>query len=86
MAQVYTTQEVADLLDVHKNTIFYWLKTNKVREPQRDVFGKTRIWAEADVEALRKLKKADVPSEKKVLKKVSPSKKKEPKLVQGTLE
>ncbi len=54
--KVYTTGEVAKLLGVHKNTIFYWLKTGKTREPKRDRLFNGRIWTEEDLQNLKKVK------------------------------
>lgn len=53
--KVYTTGDVAKMLGVHKNTIFYWLKTGKTKEPKRDKLFNGRIWTEGDLEELRKV-------------------------------
>jgi len=35
----YTTQEVADLAGVHKDTLLRWLRDGRVEEPARDFRG-----------------------------------------------
>lgn len=47
--KAYTTSQVAKIIGVHKNTVFYWLKTGKVKEPKRDTLFKGRIWTESDL-------------------------------------
>lgn len=47
--KAYTTAQVAKIIGVHKNTVFYWLKTGKVKEPKRDTLFKGRIWTESDL-------------------------------------
>ena len=53
----YTTGQVAKLLGVHKNTILYWLRTGKVKEPIRDEIFNGRIWTDEDVQTLKKIAK-----------------------------
>ena len=53
--KVYTTAQVAKIIGVHKNTIFYWLKTGKVKEPKRDSLFNGRIWKEKDIGKLVRL-------------------------------
>lgn len=55
--KVYTTGEVAKVLGVHKNTVFYWLRTGKVREPKRDQVFNGRIWTGKELERLERMKK-----------------------------
>jgi DNA-binding transcriptional MerR regulator len=50
--KIYTTAQVAKVIGVHKNTVFYWLKTGKVKEPKRDALFNGRIWTEKDLEEL----------------------------------
>ena len=57
MKKVYTTGQVAKLFGVHKNTIFYWLKTGKIKEPKRDAIFNGRIWTKEDVYKLKEIKK-----------------------------
>lgn len=54
--KIYTTSQVAKALGVHKNTIFYWLKTKKVKEPKRDSLFNGRIWTEADLKKLKQIR------------------------------
>ena len=54
MVKVYTTAQVAKMLGVHKNTVFYWLKTGKAKEPKRDIVFNGRIWTGEDLKKLRK--------------------------------
>lgn len=56
MVKVYLTEQVAKILGVHKNTIFYWLKTGKVKEPKREPLFHARIWSEADLKKLKRVK------------------------------
>jgi excisionase family DNA binding protein len=52
MAQkAFTTQEVADIVGVHKNTVLNWVKTGKVPDARRD-WKKYRVWSEKDVQRL----------------------------------
>jgi excisionase family DNA binding protein len=51
----YTTQEVADLLKVHKKTILYWLKIGKITEPIRGS-NNHRLWTKEDVSQLLRFK------------------------------
>jgi DNA-binding transcriptional MerR regulator len=53
--KVYTTLQVARELGVHKNTVFYWLKTGKVKEPKRDSLFNGRIWTESDLIELKNM-------------------------------
>jgi len=55
--KVYKTAQVAKILGVHKNTVFYWLKTGKVKEPKRDAIFNGRLWTETDLKRLKKVKK-----------------------------
>ncbi|MBP7055677.1 MAG: MerR family transcriptional regulator [Candidatus Omnitrophica bacterium] len=54
--KVYTTVQVARKLGVHKNTVFYWLKTGKVKEPMRDSLFNGRIWTEEDLTELTNMR------------------------------
>lgn len=57
-AKVFSTEQLADMLGIHKRTILRWLKSKKIREPRRMRFDgvRYRIWSERDVEAVRKHK------------------------------
>ena len=51
----YYTQEVADILEVHKKTLLNWLRKNWVSEPQRDE-NNYRIWKKEDIARVMKFK------------------------------
>jgi DNA-binding transcriptional MerR regulator len=53
MKKVYTTGQVAKKLNVHKNTVLYWLRTKKIKEPKRDSLFNGRIWTAEEVKKLR---------------------------------
>lgn len=53
--QTYTTQEIADLVGVHKNTILNWIKGGKVLDPPRDR-NNARIWNARDLKKLVELR------------------------------
>lgn len=57
MKKTYTTGQVAKILGVHKNTIFYWLNTGKIKEPTRDKLFNGRIWLKEDLDELKEIKK-----------------------------
>jgi excisionase family DNA binding protein len=46
--QVFTTQEVADLVGVTKRCILNWLRDGKIPEPDRDR-NRYRIWTQRDL-------------------------------------
>lgn len=56
MGKIYTTAQIAKKIGVHKNTIFYWLKMGKIKEPKRDPVFNARLWTEDDLENLSKIK------------------------------
>lgn len=49
--KMYTTQQVADLSGIHKDTLLRWLKKNNVPEPARDGHG-WRIFTHDEAEAI----------------------------------
>ncbi len=53
--QNYTTQEVADLLGVHKNTVLNWIKAQKIDDPPRDR-NNARVWHDHHLKRLRELR------------------------------
>jgi hypothetical protein len=59
MSRTYSTQQVADLIEVSKRTLLQWLYDSKLREPRRIRFdGPTyRVWSERNVRAAREYKK-----------------------------
>lgn len=52
--KIYTTGQAAEILGIHKNTIFYWEKTGKIK-PRRDSFMGYRYWTDGDIEEMKKL-------------------------------
>lgn len=53
--QTFTTQEVADLVGVHKNTILNWIKGGKIADPPRDR-NNARVWLPHHLKKLRELR------------------------------
>lgn len=53
--ETYSTQQAAEMVGVHKNTIFNWIRTGKVLEVKKDWKG-YRIWTRMDIENLIKAK------------------------------
>lgn len=53
--KTYTTQEVADLIGVHKNTILNWIKGSKIADPPRDR-NNARVWGPHHLKKLRDLR------------------------------
>lgn len=56
MKKHYTIGQLAKELGVCKNTIFYWLKTGKIKEPAREKISGFRYWTEEELKNIRKLK------------------------------
>jgi DNA-binding transcriptional MerR regulator len=58
---VYSTQEVANLVGVHKLTLLRWLYTGRIAEPRhaRIAMQNHRVWSERDLERVRKFKEAN---------------------------
>ena len=50
----YTTGQLAKELGVCKNTIFYWLKTHKIKEPNREKISGFRYWNEKEVSNIKR--------------------------------
>jgi DNA-binding transcriptional MerR regulator len=51
--QYMNTSEVASVLGVTTQTIYNWLKAEKIGEPQRNPITKRRHWTPQDVERIR---------------------------------
>ena len=60
MVKGYSTVEVARIVGVHKNTLKRWLREALIPEPRRNRVAGVgyRIWAERDVERVRRYKAA----------------------------
>lgn len=48
-----TTRQVARLVGVSLNTIYRWLKDERIDEPNRDPENNYRLWTVQDVEQIR---------------------------------
>lgn len=57
----YSTQEVANIVGIHKTTLKRWLYSGEVAEPEHKKIAlkEYRIWSEADLERVRKFKRAN---------------------------
>lgn len=57
----HSTQEVANIIGVHKTTLKRWLRSGAIREPghKKIVRQDYRIWSKADLEKARKFKQAN---------------------------
>lgn len=47
------TRQVAQLLGVSLNTVYRWLKAEKISEPLRGVENNYRLWTPEDIERIR---------------------------------
>jgi len=54
----YQVGEVAELLEVHRNTLFNWIQSGKLRklgcDPERDPLSGYYYWTESGLKKLRK--------------------------------
>lgn len=48
-----TTRQVARMVGVSLNTIYRWLKDERIDEPNRDPENNYRLWTPQDVEQIR---------------------------------
>jgi DNA-binding transcriptional MerR regulator len=51
--QYLKTSQVARLLRVSLNTVYRWLKKEKISEPLRDPENNYRLWTAEDIERIR---------------------------------
>ena len=51
----YTAQEVADILEINKMTLFNWERAGKIPRAKRHPINKWRIYTKEDIEKLKKL-------------------------------
>lgn len=51
--QYLKTRQVARLLGVSLNTVYRWLKKEKISEPLRDPENNYRLWTAEDIERIR---------------------------------
>ncbi|MEK9165595.1 MAG: MerR family transcriptional regulator [Patescibacteria group bacterium] len=56
MKKHYTIGQLAKKLGVCKNTIFYWLNTDKIKGPKREQISGFRYWTEKEVRNIQKLR------------------------------
>lgn len=52
--QYLKTREVAQMLGVSLNTIYRWLKSEKINEPNRDGNNNYRLWRVEDIDQIRR--------------------------------
>jgi excisionase family DNA binding protein len=51
--QYLKTRQVAQLLGVSLNTVYRWLKKEKISEPLRGAENNYRLWTVGDIERIR---------------------------------
>lgn len=51
--QYLKTRQVAQLLGVSLNTVYRWLKKEKINEPLRGADNNYRLWTAEDIERIR---------------------------------
>lgn len=51
--QYLKTRQVARLMGVSLNTLYRWLKKEKISEPLRDPENNYRLWTAEDIERIR---------------------------------
>jgi excisionase family DNA binding protein len=51
--QYLKTRQVARILGVSLNTVYRWLKKEKISEPLRGPENNYRLWTSADIERIR---------------------------------
>ena len=54
----YLAGEVAKILGVHRNTLFNWIKSGKIK-PRRDKLSGYYYWTKKEVAELKKMKGKD---------------------------
>lgn len=52
--QYLKTRQVAKLLGISLNTLYRWLKKEKISEPLRDPENNYRLWTAEDLERIRR--------------------------------
>ena len=57
--QYLKTRQVAQLLGVSLNTIYRWLKSERIGEPLRDADNNYRLWTAEDVDRIRQELRAE---------------------------
>ena len=51
--QYLRTKQVAELLGVSLNTVYRWLKKERISEPLRGADNNYRLWTAADIDRIR---------------------------------
>ena len=57
--QYLKTRQVAKLLGVSLNTVYRWLKQERISEPLRGADNNYRLWTAADVDRIRQELRAE---------------------------
>lgn len=57
--QYLKTRQVAQILGVSLNTVYRWLKKEKISEPLRGVENNYRLWTAEDIERIRQERTAE---------------------------
>lgn len=52
--QYLKTRQVAKILGVSLNTLYRWLKAEKISEPNRDPVNNYRLWTAEDIDRIRR--------------------------------
>lgn len=52
--QYLKTRQVAKILGISLNTLYRWLKAEKISEPNRDPGNNYRLWTAEDVDRIRR--------------------------------
>ena len=53
----FTAQQVADILDIYKRTLFNWEESGKIPKAKRDPMNNYRYYTKEDIDLLKKLTK-----------------------------
>jgi len=53
--KTYFIKDVEKMLDVKRETLFYWEKTGKIPKAKRTVMGNYRYWTKKDIDKLKKI-------------------------------
>lgn len=56
--KTFTTQQAADMLRVHKNTLLNWIRLGKIRDVARNPKN-YRIWTLKDIQAAKKIRRKE---------------------------
>jgi len=59
-AKKYYIKDVERLLNVQRETLFYWETTKKIPKAKREVMSRYRYWTKRDIELINKIKEGKV--------------------------